>query len=176
MMEPWPEIAPWSTIAPWYWANWAVVLASLVAGVMVSVLGRRLSPFWHVINMVAIALYLCSCLATLLSTIHLEQDVMLAGLQLGIALVILVVSSYRLHLLGVVIFVAGSGGMAVFRIMATIAHPLSAYDLGILMLDAVSIGFLVVLWPYVHAELRHLGVMAHRYSLREARLEKSGSL
>ncbi|MCW0232768.1 MAG: hypothetical protein OJJ21_04145 [Ferrovibrio sp.] len=156
-------------IAPWYWANWAVVLSSLVAGVLVTVLGRRLSPFWHIVNVVAIALYLCSCLATVLSSVHLEQDVMLAGLQLGIALVILVASSYRLHLFGVMIFVAGSAGMAAFRIAATMAHPLTAYDLGVLMLDVISVGFLIILWPYVHAELRHLGAMAHRYSLLQDR-------
>lgn len=153
-------------MAPWYWANWAVVLTSLVAGVMVTVLGRRLSPFWYIVNIAAIALYLCACLSTLLSSIHLEEDIGLAGLQLGIALAILVVSSYRLHLLGVVIFVAGSGGMAVFRIAATFAHPLSGYDLGILMLDGVSAAFLIMLWPYIHAELRQMGMRAHRYSLR----------
>jgi hypothetical protein len=166
---------PWAMIEPWYWANWAVVLSSLMAGVLVSVLGRRLSPFWSIVNVMAIALYLCSCLATVLSSIHLEQDIMLAGLQLGIAVAILVVSSYRLHLLGVVIFVAGSGGMAIVRIIATMAHPLSAYDLGILMLDAVSVGFLITLWPYVHAELRHMGAMAHRYSLLQGcRADKIG--
>lgn len=160
---------PWSMIAPWYWANWAVVLSSLMAGVLVTVLGRRLSPFWYIVNVLAIALYLCSCLATVLSSIHLEEDIMLAGLQLGIAVAILVVTSYRLHLLGVVIFVAGSGGMALFRIVATMAHPLSAYDLGVLMLDVVSVGFLIALWPYVHAELRHMGALAHRYSLLQER-------
>lgn len=162
---------PGSLIEPWYWANWAVVLSSLMAGVLVTVLGRRLSPFWYIVNVLAIALYLCSCLATVLSSVHLEQDIMLAGLQLGIAVAILVVSSYRLHLLGVVIFVAGSAGMALFRIVATMAHPLSAYDLGVLMLDAVSVGFLIVLWPYVHVELRRLGTVAHRCSLRGTRAE-----
>jgi hypothetical protein len=160
-------IEPSSMIAPWYWANWAVVLSSLMAGVLVTVLGRRLSPFWYIVNVMAIAVYLCSCLATVLSSIDLEQDIMLAGLQLGIAVAILVVSSYRLHLLGVVIFVAGSAGMALFRIVATMAHPLTAYDLGILMLDAVSICFLIMLWPYVHVELRHMGMAAHRYGLRQ---------
>lgn len=154
-------------ITPWYWVNWTVVLASLVAGVLVSLTGRRLSLFWAVVNMLAVALFLCSCLATLLSSIRLEQDVVLAGLQFGIALAILLVSSYRLHLLGVLIFVAGSGGMTVFRVAATMAQPLTAYDLGILMLDAVSLVFLAVLWPQVHAELRHLGAAAHRYRLRD---------
>lgn len=155
-------------IAPWYWVNWAVVLASLVAGVLVSLLGGRLSPFWAVVNILAVALFLCSCLATLLSSIRLEQDVMLAGLQFGIALAILLVSSYRLHLLGVLIFVAGSGGMTVFRVAVTVSQPLTAYDLGILMLDAISIVFLVILWPQVHAELRHLGATAHRHGRRAA--------
>jgi hypothetical protein len=161
-------------IAPWYWVNWVVVLTSLVAGVLVSLLGGRLSPFWAVVNMLAVALFLCACLATLLSSIRLEQDVMLAGLQFGIALAILLVSSYRLHLLGVLIFVTGSGGMTVFRVAATVSQPLTAYDLGILMLDAVSIAFLVVLWPQVHAELRHLGAVAHRYGRQQRQNPTAG--
>lgn len=161
-------------MGPWYWANWGVVLTSLMAGVLVSVLGRRLSPFWLGINVVAIVLYLGSCIATLLSSLHLEQDVVPAGLQLAMALAILVVSSYRLHLVGVVIFVSGSTGMAVFRVVTTISHPLSAQDLAILMLDVVTIGFLVVLWPFVHAELRHIGLVAHRYGRQERRVELPG--
>jgi hypothetical protein len=163
-------------LAPWYWANWAVVLSSLMAGVLVTVLGRRLSPLWYAINIVAIALYLCSCLATVLSSLHLEQDFMLAGLQLGIAGAILLVSTYRLHLLGVLIFVAGNTGMTVFRVLATWSQPMSAYDLGIIMLDAVSIGFLITLWPYVHAELRHLGAVAHRHALLQDRVLEKGGL
>lgn len=156
-------------MGPWHWTSWAVVLTSLMAGVLVTVLGRRLSPFWLSINVVAIGLYMGGCIATLLTSIRLDQDVVPAGLQLAMAMAILVLSSYRLHLVGVVIFVAGSTGMAVFRAMAAVTRPLTAQDLAILMLDAITICFLVVLWPYVHAELRHIGRVAHRYQLQGRR-------
>lgn len=154
-------------LGPWYWANWIVVLACLMAGVMVSVLGRRLPPFWQIVNVLAIALYLGSSLGTVMSSIQLEQDIVPAGLQLGFALAMLVLNSYRLHLLGVVVFVAGSAGMAVFRIAVAVAQPMTAQDMGILMLDAVSVAFLAVLWPHVHAELRYVGLASQRREIRQ---------
>lgn len=153
-------------IPPWYWSSWAVVLASLAAGFLVALLGRRLLPLWHIVNIVAIALYLCACLATLLSSTRFEQDIALAGLQLGIAAAILLAASYRLHLVGVLICVAGSGGMAAFRILAAMAHPLSAYDLEVLMVDVASVCSLAALWPCLHPELRRAGMAMHRGDLR----------
>lgn len=161
-------------MGPWHWASWSVVLTGLMAGVVVTVLGRRLSSFWLGTNIVAIALYLGACIATLRSSIRLEQDVVPAGLQLAIAAVILLLSTYRLHLVGVLIFVAGSTGMALLRAVAAVSHPLGAQDIAILMLDVVTIAFLIVLWPYVHAELRHIGGVAYRFRLQEQRGQTGG--
>jgi len=154
-------------MGPWHWISWGVVLTSLMAGVLATVLGRRLSVFWLGINIVAVVLYLGACIATLLSSIRLEHDVVAAGLQLAMALVILLLATYRLHLVGVLIFVAGSSGMALFQALVQVSEPMTPQDMAILLLDVVTVGFLVVLWPYVHAELRHIGRVAHRYRLRE---------
>lgn len=161
-------------MGPWHWASWGVVLTSLMAGVVVSVLGRRLSVFWLGINIVAIALYLGASIATLLTSIRLELDVVPAGLQLAMAAVILLLSSYRLHLVGVLIFVAGTSGMALLRAIVAVSHPLGAQDVAILMLDVITVCFLVVLWPYVHAELRHIGGVAYRFRLQEQRNQPDG--
>jgi hypothetical protein len=158
-------------MGPWHWVAWGVVLTSLMAGVLVTVLGRRLTGFWCFTNLTAVALYLGACTATLLSSIRLEQDVVAAGLQLAMALVILLLTTYRLHLVGVLVFVAGGSSMALFQALAVAGDEMTAQDMAILMLDVVTIGFLLVLWPYVHAELRHIGRVAHRYSLREVRLD-----
>jgi hypothetical protein len=154
-------------MGPWHWITWGVVLSSLMAGVVVSAFGRRPSGFWPGLSFIAIVLYLGASTATLLSSIRLEQDVVPAGLQLALAAVVLLLSSYRLHLVGVLILVAGSSSMALLRAVAVLTHPFTAQDMAILMLDVVTIGFLAILWPSVHAELRFIGRVAHRYRLTD---------
>lgn len=151
----------------WHWTNWGVVLSGLMAGVLVTVLRRQLPLFWVGINIAAIILYLGASLETLLGALRLEQDVMVAGSQLGIAAAILVVSTYRLHLVGVLVFVAGTTGMATFRIAAGVDYLLSPQDLAILMLNLVTAVFLIVLAPHVHAELRSIGMAVQRHRLRQ---------
>lgn len=147
---------------PLYWATWAVVVICLTIGILVAMQGRRLSGLWYVGNLLSALLYLCTSIVTLLGPAPFADDLTLAGLQFGTALAILLVSSYRLHMVGVAILVAGSGGLAVFRIAFALMNPLAEFSSGVLIMDIVSLGFLMALWACLDADLRRVAIAMHR--------------
>ena len=149
-------------VDPLYWANLAVVVICLSIGVLVAMRGRRLSGLWYVGNVLSALLYLCTSVVTLLSPAPFADELTLAGLQFGTALAILLVSSYRLHMVGVVILAAGSGGLAIFRIAFALMNPLAEFSSGVLIMDIASLGFLVALWACLDADLRRVAIAVHR--------------